>query len=80
MGMRMNEDDNVRHLPAQGFPAGEWVVNRSWLVLAWLLVVTLALLLALVGWRYYQLRSQVDQACGGVVARLDLSEWVPLCR
>lgn len=29
--------------------------------------------------RYATLRDQVDRACSGKVAQLDLSEWVPLC-
>lgn len=53
---------------------------RSWLAVAWLTAATLALLLAIISWRYFSLLAQLDQACGGVVARLDLSEWVPLCR
>jgi hypothetical protein len=26
-----------------------------------------------------ELQGQVSRACGGAVARLDLSDWVPLC-
>lgn len=54
--------------------------RQGWLLVAWLVAATLAVLLALMCWQYFQLRSDLDQACSGVVARLDLTEWVPLCR
>jgi len=72
----MTEDDDVTPVALQRIP------TRSWLVLAWLTVAILLVVLALVTWRYLALRAQLDQACApdSVVARLDLTEWVPLCR
>lgn len=51
---------------------------RYWLPLALLAVTTVAAVVFAV--HYYTLRSQMAQACGGVIATLDLSEMAPLCR
>jgi len=74
-------DDNVTPLPAQGIPAGG--AEPDWrfrvMALAFILAATAAVILAV---QYFSLRSELDQACApdSVVARLDLTEWVPLCR
>ena len=43
------------------------------------LLVSLAVIAVLAA-QLSELWAQVDTACHGVIARLDLSEWVPLCK
>lgn len=61
---------------------GTEYVSRTWVIVAWAIVALLLLALLIVGWRYYSLRADIERACQpeSVVARLDLTEWVPLCR
>jgi hypothetical protein len=68
-----------------GEPHRPW--DRPWATLAYMVPVTaltLALLVAviMISDQHHQLdelREQIDIACHGVVAQLDLSEWVPIC-
>jgi hypothetical protein len=39
-----------------------------------------ALLLVIETAKYEALRTELGTACGGVIASLDLTEWVTLCR
>lgn len=50
----------------------DWVMSAALLAVVIIWVVTLAQLL--------DLRADVREACGGVVASLDLTESVDLCR
>lgn len=43
-------------------------------------VIILTAVLLLVAMSYAGYRADVQTACGGVVARLDLSEWVQVCK
>ena len=43
-------------------------------------VIILTAALFLVAMAYAGYRADVQAACGGVVARLDLSEWVQVCK
>jgi hypothetical protein len=54
----------------------------AWPVLLTLTAAVLILLalLIVVDHRVAQLEDEIDLACSGVVARLDLTEWVNLCR
>jgi hypothetical protein len=59
------------------------MLTRSPTAQTWILVGALALVVALAvaGWaQYWRLQASVDQACRGVVATLDLTEWVQVCR
>lgn len=48
------------------------VLACALLVMALLLVTT---------WAHYEaLRDDVGLSCGGTVAQLDLTDWVPICR
>jgi cytochrome oxidase assembly protein ShyY1 len=49
----------------------------TWLAACVAVLAVAVILLAVAHW---QLRRQLDTACDGVIATLDLTEWVPLCR
>lgn len=52
-----------------------WVVLGLSAALLGLLVLTVSLYASLA-----QVRSELDVACNGIIAGLDLTEWVSLCR
>jgi hypothetical protein len=55
------------------------MITRSPTVMLGALALVLAL--AVAGWaQYWRLQASVDQACRGVVATLDLTQWVQVCR
>jgi hypothetical protein len=83
----VSDPSPVAGLPAAaGRPAGRRQAcvraDVAWPVLLVLLatVLILAALLIVVEHRVSELEDGIDLACSGVVARLDLTEWVTLCR